>query len=165
MHITDYNEYYTYYSDQVGKGYAHPNIGIYKGQPYQRGSGIGSIFSNILKTITPLFKSALQQFGSNIVSKGVDMGNDMLQGANIKQTLKKHGKRLAADILTETANKIVQEGSGIKRHRKIKSRNKKLKNKTASVRNKSKRNKSKRNTSKRKIHKTKSTKRKESIFH
>ena len=50
--------YIKYYQNQAGYG-DYPPIQTYKGVAYQRGYGIGSIFSSLIRGITHLFSHLL----------------------------------------------------------------------------------------------------------
>jgi hypothetical protein len=116
---TEESVYYRYYLNQAGYGYAHPNIATFKGPIYQRGNGLGSVFSSLWKSITPLFKSttfqkALKSAGNQALRTGYNVGSDLLEGKNFGQSVKQRALESGEAFLNELT------GSGRKRGRKRK---------------------------------------------
>lgn len=111
------DEYGDYYKNQAGTGMV-----VYEGNQFQRGHGFfGTFFANILK---PLFK----YLGRESLKTGVNVGSDLLQGDNFKESLKKNMKLTGNRILDDGTRKVkglIQKGKG--RRRKRKSRRKKNK--------------------------------------
>jgi len=127
MHIyyqTPVEDYLRYYNNQAGFGQSHPGISTFKGPVYQRGNGLGSIFSSLWKAITPLFKSesvrsALKSAGTAALSTGLNIGNDILQGQNFKQSLKRRSSETGANLLEAAVGDLRNlAGSGRKRRKK-----------------------------------------------
>ncbi len=173
MHIyepTPVEDYLRYYNNQAGFGQAHPGITTYKGPIYQRGNGLGSIFSSLLRVITPIFKSnsvrkALKTAGTSALSTGLNVGNDFLQGKNFKESLKHRAGETGANLLESAAEELRNlSGRGYKRGRKRKSSAKKKKpaKRRKVVRRKSTKKKS--SNKKRKVTKRRRKTRKQSIF-
>ena len=99
-----------------GRGF--DDITIYRGKPYQRGYGFGSIFRRIGIPI-------LKFFGKELLKTGFNVGKDVLENKNFKEAIKKRGKegiRSAAKRgLAEISAAFDQQGSGFKRrHKSIK---------------------------------------------
>ena len=130
----DNNPYIDYYKNQAGSG-----MTVYEGLQYQRGHGFfGSLFSNIIK---PLGKWLLPK----ALSTGVRVGNDLLKGEKMKDSLKRNLKITGEEMLDdglERAKKFVQTGKGRRRNAKRKaSIKKKRKAKPKSVRKKKRKSK------------------------
>lgn len=111
-----------FYKSQAGSGFS--DISIYRGFPYQRGYGIGTL---IRRFGIPILK----MFGKHALKTGVNMGQDILdKKRNIKQVLitraKQGLKEAAKESLSKTSDYIEQKGSGVKRKKSYK---KKLSNK------------------------------------
>jgi hypothetical protein len=141
---------------QIGNG-----LTFFEGQRYQRGHGFfGSIFRNILKPLG-------RYLGKQALQTGVSIGSDILQGDNIKDTLKKNMKSTSNKVLDDAitrVKKFAQTGSGRKRKlrkrkakkkvkRAVRRRRRKVKSKNKSVlkrvwNKKAKKNKSKKKTKK-----------------
>lgn len=107
------NPYLEYYTNQAGSG-----LTGFQGYQYQRGHGFfGSLFQNILK---PLGRYLGRQF----LSTGVNVGNDILSGENLTDSIIKNTKKTSKNMLNDgiaRAQKFAQTGSG-KRKRRRKSR-------------------------------------------
>ena len=106
-------DFKSYYLSQAGKGY--DDIAVFRGYPYQRGYGIGSLFRR--------FGIPLAKFiGRHLLNTGVSIGSDILLNKSldkdvIKTKLKQGAKEATKDALTKALNKIDQKGSGRKRKR------------------------------------------------
>lgn len=96
-----------YFTDQAGSGLS--DITVFRGHPYQRGRGFGSVLA---KYGIPLLKYLGKQF----LSTGVAVGTDMLQRRPIKESLR---SRLSESVNTightgvdKLSKLISQSGSG-----------------------------------------------------
>lgn len=96
-----------YYQNQAGFGLA--DITVFRGTPYQRGRGFGTVFT---KFGVPLLK----YLGKKFLSTGVAVGSDMLAKRPIKEALR---SRISESVKTaghegvdKLANLIAQTGSG-----------------------------------------------------
>jgi len=112
--------YYRFYKSQTGSGYAHPGIDIYRGPIYQRGNGLGSIFSSFARWLTPLFTSnAVKSIGRQLLAGGVNLGGDILGGETFGNSLVKRGRESGSEILNQVASTLRnQTGSGRRRKRR-----------------------------------------------
>ena len=86
--------------EQLG-GSAFP---VYRGLPYQRGEGLGSVFKSVLRFLLPIGKAV----GKEALNAGLGVAADALQGEDIKKAARKRG----AQALRNTAEHI-QEGEGL----------------------------------------------------
>lgn len=91
---------------------------IHRGERYQVGRGLGSLFSGLFRTLRPLFSKGLatgqRLLSSNLAKKvgstALDIGKraatniavDILEGKNVKESLNKELETAKSDI----ANKI-----------------------------------------------------------
>jgi hypothetical protein len=100
-------EFTSYYVNQAGTG-----ITGYSGIRYQKGHGFfGKIFSTAVLPI-------LKYLGKKALSTGVSIGADVLQGENLKKTMKKRLKSTGLDIAEDALEKLrnyKQTGSGKRR--------------------------------------------------
>jgi hypothetical protein len=100
-------EFTNYYVNQAGTG-----ITGYSGIRYQKGHGFfGKIFSSAVLPI-------LKYLGKKALSTGVSIGADVLQGENLKKTMKKRIKSTGLDIAEDALEKLrnyKQTGSGKRR--------------------------------------------------
>ncbi len=92
-----------------------------------RGSGVGSIFSNIFRGLIPLAKtvfsvvkkvakssagqSLIKSAKNHAIKAGLDIANDALQGKNIKKAAKKSMKRAGQDLITDVSEQL-KKGRG-----------------------------------------------------
>jgi hypothetical protein len=116
-----------YYTGQSRSGSGIPG---YYGDIYQRGSGIwGTLFR---KLALPVIK----YFGKKGASTLVKAGSAALSGENFVESLKKHGKEAATDIVSDAAKRattFIQTGKGKKRSRKPKKNKRNKKRKTTKL--------------------------------
>uniref|UniRef100_A0A158P4S7 Uncharacterized protein n=1 Tax=Tetranychus urticae TaxID=32264 RepID=A0A158P4S7_TETUR len=119
------SDFSSHYRTQAGRGFE--DINVFRGQPYQRGYGIGSIFKRFGIPV-------LKFFGKELLKTGMNIGQDILDQKNVKQSLVNRGKegiRTAAKRgLMQISNEFDQSGSGLslskKKRRKIKRRKRKV---------------------------------------
>ena len=116
---TSYNDYLRYYLEQSGSG--PRNINTYKGVAIQRGNGIGSIFQNLFRFISPLVKSA----GRTLLKRGLNVGHEVLAGKNIGEALKEQAGEAIQSMLGSTGSgrrkkyrRTAKATSGIPKRRK-----------------------------------------------
>lgn len=97
-----------YYSAQAGG--ALRDINVFRGLPYQRGYGIGSLFARFGIPV-------LKFLGKHLLSTGVAVGSDILAKRNAKEALKERAKEgyktAAKEALTKISEKIDQSGKGL----------------------------------------------------
>ena len=108
-------DFQRYYQSQAGSGLS--NIRIYKGFPYQRGYGIGTVMKR--------FGIPLLEFlGKHLLSTGMSIGSDILAKKNIRdsvrQRLKDGSKSAVKDGLSKLSTLVDQAGSGRKVYKRRK---------------------------------------------
>lgn len=115
-------------------------------QYLMRGSGIGSIFSNIFKAIIPLASKAINigrkvaasSTGQKIikaakrtaVDAGLDIANDVLKGENVKTSANKNLKSVGARFVDNAAKEFSTGGKKKKKKRASVKKNVKKKSKS-----------------------------------
>ena len=107
MNDCDYSRYYT---NQAGYGFS--DISVFRGAPYQRGYGLGSLFKR--------FGIPLSKFlGRHLLNTGLSVGGEIAAGGfnkdNIRKRIRQSVKSAAKDGLSEISNFIDQQGEGRKR--------------------------------------------------
>ena len=70
-------DYENYYVTQVGKGMPY-----YLGRQFQRGYGLGGLFSSIGRAVLPMIKSGIKTVGKEVLRSGAELASDALQGKN-----------------------------------------------------------------------------------
>lgn len=106
-------DYQRYYLNQAGGGFS--DIKIFRGSPYQRGYGIG--------TIARRFGIPLLRFlGKHLLSTGMSIGSELLadRRPNVKKELIKGTKNAAKDGLNKLSSMVDQVGTGRKLYKKEK---------------------------------------------
>jgi hypothetical protein len=110
-------EYFLTQAGQVG----HGDLGGFQGMPYQRGHGLGSFFARLFRTILPVAKrvgkSALKTVGKEALAMGANVAGDIARGRQFGETIEKHGREAAGNILDKASANIrnpqVQSGGSI----------------------------------------------------
>jgi hypothetical protein len=132
--IDVYLQFFNTRSPQAGGGWQYGGsqygrITTFRGPKFQRGYGLGSIFASLLRSFTPLFtKQSFKQIASHVgrraLTAGVNIGSDILDGANLAESAKKHATAAANDLLDDTGSVLKrawegnQHGEGIKRRKR-----------------------------------------------
>ena len=106
------NAWESLFKQQIGSGL----VG-YSGSRFQRGAGIGNLFSGLMKAILPMAKTAGRAIGKQALVTGVNVANDALQGRNVKEALEQHGKRGAASLLRRGARKLRKKKTSKKKQK------------------------------------------------
>ena len=95
---------------------------VFRGVPYQRGNGLGSVFRSFLRYLIPIGK----EIGSAIGRQGLESGNrvlsNVLEGKNLKESLVTEGKSGLKNLLQKAAENVdKQSGKGFdfKRYKNI----------------------------------------------
>lgn len=118
------SDFKSFYKSQAGHGFS--DIEIFRGTPYQRGYGFGSLFKRFALPV-------LKYLGKTALKTGVSVGQDILENKNLKQSIKERGKEglrsVAQGTLNKASNLLNQGGTGHKRKRLYKTKKKKSKRK------------------------------------
>lgn len=144
----EWARYYGAQALQQGSGFV--------GLPYQRGSGLGSLFRGIFRTILPVAKSVGKTVGKAALSTGAQIASDVVAGKNIKEAAEERGRMAAAQLLDKAVNKLNTPTTTGKRRKKRKQQQQPQGGRGLGVRGKRKTTSGVENTIKRK--KTKRTK-------
>src|SRR6266851_6914450 len=109
MHFdASYEDYLRYYKNEAGFGHLHPGISTFKGPIYQCRNGLGSIFSSLyFRAITPLFQSdSVKKIGKALLTTGLNVGNDVLEGKHIGQSLKRRFGETDSNLLEDAVESL-----------------------------------------------------------
>ena len=118
------SDFKSFYKSQAGQGFS--DIEVFRGTPYQRGYGFGSLFKRFA---LPVFKF----IGKHALKTGINVGQDVLEKKNLKQSIKDRGKEglrnAAQDSLNRAGQYLTQRGTGLKRKKLYKKKPAKRKKK------------------------------------
>lgn len=99
--------YEDYYSRQTGG-----EIPVFSGARLQRGHGLGNVLSGVFRKVVPFIKSNVKNIGRNLLTTGVGIVSDVLEGKKFKDAAKQHVsrglKRTVNQLDWETANPTVK---------------------------------------------------------
>ncbi len=98
-----WRSYYLQQAQQTGHGAA------FAGVPYQRGGGLGSIFRGLFRAILPVAKSVGRAVGKQALRTGAAIASDVADGANFKESAKKHGREGVKKVVKE----VTQRGGNL----------------------------------------------------
>jgi hypothetical protein len=74
------------------------NIAGYRGARFQRGYGIGGIFKGLARYAIPLSKQGAKVAGKRALQAATEVGQDVLQGKNVRESVKTHGGKVVKDF-------------------------------------------------------------------
>ncbi len=81
------------------------SIAGFRGAHMQRGYGIGSIFKSLARYAIPLFKQGAKVVGNRALQAATEVGQDVLQGKNVRESVKSRGKQAASDVAKTLSRK------------------------------------------------------------
>ena len=117
--VPDVKQFKQYYL----RGQQGGSIAGFRGARIQRGYGIGNFFKSIARFAIPLVKRGAQAFGRRALGAAVDVGHDILEGKNVKQSIKSRGIKAVKDIVRQGVKQpSSQSGGGRKRKTPIKAK-------------------------------------------
>lgn len=91
-----------YYLRQAGSG-----LPAFVGSPvYQRGHGLGNIFSGLAKMIVPVLKTAGKKVLRQGLQSGTEVLGDVLEGRNFKKAVKRRSKEAGTALLSSAAKAL-----------------------------------------------------------
>jgi hypothetical protein len=90
---------------QTGNG----TYSIFQGMPYQRGAGLGALFKSLFRFLLPIGKEVGAVIGQQGLESGTKILSNILEGHNIKETLRKEGKAGLKSLLEKAASQMVDD--------------------------------------------------------
>ena len=99
------NQYYSYYATQAGG-----SLEIYS-PIFQRGHGLSSMLKSLYRYVRPLIISQGRRLASSALKSGTALGQDLLEGKEIRESGKKRLREFADSAFS-------QKGSGKRKRRK-----------------------------------------------
>jgi hypothetical protein len=94
-----------YYIDQVGRG-----LPIFMGSRVQRGHGIGSLISGLVRSAVPLIKSGVKSLGKHALKAGIGVADDVLAGKNFKESIQSRAKSSGRELIRHAIDNIKPPG-------------------------------------------------------
>ena len=92
------------------------NITGYHGARFERGYGLGGILKTLARYAIPLFKQGAKVVGKRALQAATEVGKDVLQGKNVRESVKTHGGDVVLDFAEQGAKALLQQaGRGSKR--------------------------------------------------
>jgi hypothetical protein len=95
---------------QVGGAY-------FRGVPYMRGNGIGSVFKSLYRFLLPFASTIGREVGREGLSVGARVLGDIAKGDAPKEAITVHTREGLHNLMSKAANKL-QKGSGRRRKKK-----------------------------------------------
>ena len=100
-----------YYGEQVGTG----SLPVFQGAKVQRGHGLGNMLGSLMRTAMPLIKKGSKALGKQVLSTGINIANDLLQGENVKQSLKTRFREAGQNMMSQAADYVRPPGEPVRR--------------------------------------------------
>ena len=111
IHTPNHKLYEQYYLDQAKqKG---GNLPAFHGARFQQGYGLGSIFRGLFRWAVPHLKQGAKILGKKALQTGVAVGQDILEGKNLNQSIQKRGKQAIGELASQNSSQA-QSGDGRK---------------------------------------------------
>ena len=90
--------------NQYGGSSYTPFVGL----PYQRGTGIGSIFHFLLRFLIPIGREAGKAIGRQGLESGVRVMSGVLDGQDLRQSLEHEGRTGLKNLLDKASNNLAK---------------------------------------------------------
>ena len=115
--------YYEPVSQKAWEAFLHAEAGGqvggaivgFRGQRFQRGAGLGSVFSGLFRSLFPILKTVGKTVGKQALRTGAQVASDVLAGEHIKDSLENRGKEAGRVLLKKGIRHLdkVQKGKGL----------------------------------------------------
>jgi hypothetical protein len=105
-------QFWTHVLLQVGSQHGG-NIDGYAGRPFQRGSGLGSLFSGLFRMALPILKSAGRAVGKQALASGSTLLQDLASGQEPRMVFKRRGREAIGTLLSKAGDAVRQDGNGL----------------------------------------------------
>ena len=89
------------------------------GSKYQKGHGLGSVFSGMLKSALPMIKKGAIGLAKTAAEAGLNIAKDGLEGKNIKNSLANNLKLAGNNLLQKSINYVDSPQKNNKRKRPL----------------------------------------------
>lgn len=101
----DQDVYTRYYLEQMGNGLSGIGTLYRRRRYYQSGRGIGSLFSGIMKSLRPIFKSTVKAVGKQSLKTGKNIFKSIGK-QSFKDSLKENGQRMLSALAEKGVEQI-----------------------------------------------------------
>ena len=95
---------------QSGKG----GFPVFRGSRMQRGYGIGSVLSGMLRAAVPFLRRGAQALGKQALRTGLDVGRDVLSGRKLKDSARQRSLQTVRNVV-EKAGRRTNGGTARRR--------------------------------------------------
>ena len=95
---------------QSGKG----GFPVFRGSRMQRGYGVGSVLSGMLRAAVPFLRKGAQALGKQALRTGLDVGRDVLSGRKLKDSARQRTMQTMRNVM-ENAGRRTAGGSARRR--------------------------------------------------
>ena len=102
--------YDDYYTRQVGGA-----LPYFTGARVQRGHVFGSLFSGLLRSVTPLIRRGAVSLGKRALTTGAQIAGDVVAGENTKKAAKRRATAAGRDLMESLLNTPPHPGKRMKR--------------------------------------------------
>ena len=116
---------------QSGKG----GFPVFRGSRMQRGYGIGSVLSGMLRAAVPFLRRGAQALGKQALRTGLDVGRDVLSGRKFKDSARQRTMQTMKNVV-ENAGRRTNGGTARRRRPAPKNRPKTNKKKKKGIKRK-----------------------------
>lgn len=109
---------YTREHDEVNGQFGGGAYAVFRGMPYQRGTGIGSVFRSVLRFLMPLGKEAGMALGRQGLESGQRILSNILEGQPPKDALVSEGRTAAKNLIDKSSSRLSSAITGKGRRRR-----------------------------------------------
>lgn len=97
---SEIDKHYRSVYNQSGQGYP---IIPFQGSRYQRGHGLGSIFTKLL----PFVKKIAKPIGKSLLTTGLNIAKDTIEGQPLKKSIKSNFKKTGRELATKSIDALL----------------------------------------------------------
>ena len=89
---------------QSGKG----GFPVFRGSRMQRGYGIGSVLSGMLRAVVPFLRRGAQALGKQAFRTGLDVGRDVLSGRKLKNSARQRTLQTVRNVVEKAGRQTAK---------------------------------------------------------
>ena len=91
----------------------------FHGARVQRGYGLGGLLKGLFRVAVPLFKQGAKAVGRTALKTGAQVANDVLQGQDLKSSLKTRGSQARQELQNKAKQKMSKMIGGGKKNKRV----------------------------------------------